>query len=60
MSRRAFTVIALVVASSSFAACSESITAPQQPTLSPTAPRRDAFDPGTCKGGWNDSTGRCA
>ncbi len=59
MSRRALAVIAVVVASSSLAACSESVTAPQQPTLAPSTPRQDTFDPGMCKGVWNNSTGRC-
>jgi len=60
MSPRYFTALALVLVSSSLTACADSVTAPQSPTLAPTAPRLDAFDPGTCKNGWIDSLGRCA
>ncbi len=60
MSRRLFAALALVLVSSSLAACAESVTAPQSPTLTPSTPRLDAFDPGTCKNGWIDSLGRCA
>jgi len=59
MSRRLLVAVALVIASSTVSACAESVTAPRQPTLAPSTPRYEAFDPGTCRGGWNGSTGRC-
>jgi len=59
MSRRLFAALTLVVASSCLTACADSVTAPQSPTLAPSTLRLDTIDPGTCKGGWNSSTGRC-
>jgi hypothetical protein len=59
MSRRLFAALALVVATSSFSACANSVTAPQPRTLAPSGPRLDVTDPHTCKGGWSSSEGRC-
>ena len=56
MSRRALAVMALVLASTFFAGCADSVTAPPQPTLAPPAPQLQA---GTCKGGYVLSEGRC-
>jgi len=59
MSRRALTVIALVVASSSLTACAESVTAPGPRTLAPSASGADVSSPSTCRGGYILSEGRC-
>jgi hypothetical protein len=60
MSRRVLVVFALVAVSASLTGCSESVTAPQQPTLAPSAPRStDGLEPGHCKGGYVLSEGRC-
>jgi hypothetical protein len=60
MSRRVLVVFALVVVSASLAGCSESVTAPQQPTLAPSAPRAtDGLERVQCKGGYVLSEGRC-
>lgn len=58
MSRRILAALALV-ATSTFSACSEPITAPRQPTAAPSAPRYDTFDPGVCESGWISTDGRC-
>jgi len=58
MSRRILAALALA-ATSSLIACSEPLTAPRQPTVAPSAPRYDAFDPGACKSGWISTDGRC-
>jgi hypothetical protein len=60
MSCRVLALFALVVGSSSLTACAEHVTAPQQPTLAPSTPRQDAFDPSSCKSGFILSEGRCA
>ena len=60
MSRRALAVTALVLASSSLAACAESVTAPQQPTLAPSTLRPGVVEPSNCTGGYILSEGRCA
>jgi len=60
MSRRALAVIALVLAPMSFTGCTESVTAPPQPTLAPSAPQPDALVRSRCKGGYILSEGRCA
>ena len=59
MSRRALMVFAAVVVSASLTGCSESVTAPRQPTLAPSAPRPD-LGAQSCKGGYILSEGRCA
>ena len=60
MSRRAIVVFALVV-SASLAGCSDSITAPEQPTLAPSAPSNGGVQqPSGCNGGYVLSEGRCA
>ena len=59
MSRRALAVFALVIVSASLTGCAESVTAPRQPTLAPTAPQHDAVNRGSCKGGYILSEGRC-
>ena len=60
MSRRTLAVVALVVASTSFTACAESVTAPRQPTITPSAPKADVQEQSPCKGGYILSEGRCA
>ena len=58
MPRRAL-VIALAVVSASLTSCAESITAPQQPTVAPSAPHPDMVEKTLCKGGYILSEGRC-
>ena len=58
MSRRVLAVLALVLASA-FIACAEPVTAPQRPTLEPSAPHQSGGVPSTCKGGFILSEGRC-
>lgn len=61
MSRPALVVFALVVVSASLTGCSESVTAPPQPTLAPSVPRATgASEPSRCKGGYVLSEGRCS
>ena len=60
MSRRRILVITLIVASSSLAACADSVTAPGAPM--PTANTLKLVDekaPAACRGGWVSSAGRC-
>lgn len=60
MRRRTIAALALVLASSSFSACADAVTAPARPTIAPTAaPTLDAGDLTTCRGGWVSSAGRC-
>ena len=59
MSRRPLAVMAIVLASTSFTGCTESVTAPQRSTLAPTAPHLDALAGSRCKGGYILSEGRC-
>jgi hypothetical protein len=58
MSRRALAVLALV-SCTSLTACADSVTAPPQQTLAPSAPRHDAVSRSSCKGGYIMSEGRC-
>jgi hypothetical protein len=61
MSRRA--IVLVVLAAGSLNACSESITAPVQKTIVPSAGpsygAAGAGSTGTCRGGWVSSEGRC-
>jgi hypothetical protein len=59
MSCRLFLALVIVVASS-LTACAESVTAPSQPSLAPSGPRHDTFDPSVCRGGYILSDGRCS
>jgi hypothetical protein len=59
MSRRALVVFAAVVVFASLTGCSESVTAPRQPTLAPSAPQPDLAAQSRCKGGYILSEGRC-
>jgi hypothetical protein len=59
MSRRILAALALV-ASSTFAACAEPVTAPRQPLVAPSTPRQQAIDASSCKSGWISTEGRCA
>ena len=60
MSRRTLAVMALALAASSLAACSDSITAPVRKSLTPSAePDYGPAHSSLCKGGWVSSTGRC-
>jgi hypothetical protein len=59
MSRRSLAVLVLVAVSASLAGCSESVTAPRDPTLTPSAPRPDQIQASHCKGGYILSEGRC-
>jgi hypothetical protein len=59
MSRRIVTFVSLV-ATSSLVACADAATAPRRSIVSPLAgPSRELIDPGTCRGGWSASEGRC-
>ena len=60
MSRRRILVITLIAASSSLAACANSVTAPAEPMLTAnTLKAVDGKAPTTCRGGWVSSAGRC-
>lgn len=60
MSRRTLVVFAAVVVSASLTGCSDSVTAPQQPTLAPSTPRASgAQEQSRCMGGYVLSEGRC-
>ena len=59
MSRRALAVLAALAVCSSLTACADSVTAPPQQTLAPSAPRHDAINRSSCKGGYILSEGRC-